>query len=47
MIDLVLSHLSELEIRELERLYAEDKHALLEALGNRFRTVLKPESGCH
>ena len=46
MIDLVLSHLSELEMRELERLYAEDKHALLE-VGNRFRTVHKPEGGCH
>ena len=47
MIDLVLSHLSELEIRELERLYAEDEHALLEALGNRFRAILAPQSGCH
>ena len=47
MIDLVLSHLSESEASELERIYAEDKHALLEALGNRFRTVLKPKSGCY
>lgn len=47
MIDLVLSRLSESETRELERMYAEDKHALLEALGNRFRAVLKPKSGCH
>ena len=45
MIDMVLSHLSELEIREIERMYAEDKDALLEALGNRF--VHKPDGGCH
>jgi hypothetical protein len=47
MIDLVLSRLSESETSELERMYAEDKHALLEALGNRFRTVLKPKDGYH
>jgi hypothetical protein len=47
MIDLVLSRLSESETSELERMYAEDKHALVEALGNRFRTVLKPKGGCH
>jgi hypothetical protein len=47
MIDLVLSRLSESEARELERMYAEDKHAVLEALENRFRIVLKPKSGCH
>ena len=46
MIDLVLSRLSESEERELERMYAEDKHALLESLGNRFRTVLRSKSGC-
>jgi len=47
IIDLVLSRLSESETRELERMYAEDKHALMEALGNRFHTVFKPQSGCH
>jgi hypothetical protein len=47
MIDLFLSRLSESETREFERMYAEDKHALLEALGNRFRTVLKPPSERH
>jgi hypothetical protein len=26
-------------------MYAEDKHASLEALGNRFHTVLKPKRG--
>ena len=46
MIDLVLSRLSELEIRDLERMYAEDKDELLKVLGNRFRTVHKPEGGC-
>lgn len=46
MIDLVLSRLSESETCELERMYAEDEHALVEALGNRFRAVLKPQSGC-
>jgi hypothetical protein len=46
MIDLVLSRLSESETGELERMYAEDKHALLEALANRFRTVLRSKSGC-
>src|SRR5208337_3091453 len=45
MIDLVLSRLSESETSELERMYAEDKHALLEALGNQFRTVLTPKAG--
>ena len=47
MIDLVLSRLSESETSELERMYAEDNHALVEALGNRLRTVLKPRGGCH
>jgi len=42
MIDSVLVRLG--EIGELERLYAEDKHALMKTLGDRFRTVLKPES---
>jgi hypothetical protein len=46
IIDVVLCRLSESETRELERIYAEDKHALMEALGNRLRTVLKPQSGC-
>jgi hypothetical protein len=46
MSDLILRHLSVLEIRELERMYAEDKKALPEALGNRFRTVLNLKSGC-
>ncbi len=45
MIDLVLSRLSESETSELERMYAENKHALLEALGNRFSTVLRPKAG--
>jgi hypothetical protein len=45
MIDLVLSRLGESETHELEKMYAKDKHALLEALGNRFCTVLK--SGGH
>ncbi len=45
MIDLVLSRLSESEERELERMHAEDKHALLESLGNQFRTVLTPKAG--
>jgi hypothetical protein len=44
MIELVLSRLSESETRELERMYAEDKHALKKALWDRFRTVLKPKS---
>jgi len=44
MIDLVLSHLSESETSELEGTYAEDKHALLEALRARFRIVLKIKS---
>jgi hypothetical protein len=46
MVELALSGLSESEIRELERMYAEDKHALIGALGNRFRTVPKPKSEC-
>jgi hypothetical protein len=45
MIGLVLSRLSESQERELERMYAEDKHALLEALGNQFRTVLTLKAG--
>ena len=47
MIDLVLSRLSEPETSELERMYAEDQHALLEALGKGFRSALKPKGGCH
>jgi len=47
MIDLVLSRLSEWETSKFERMYAADRHGLLEALGNRFRAVLKPKSGCH
>jgi hypothetical protein len=46
IIDIVLSRLSESETKEFERIYAEDKQSLMEALGNRFCTVLKPESGC-
>jgi hypothetical protein len=46
MIDLVLSRLSEAETSELEIMYAEDDHALVEVLGNRFLTFLKPKSGC-
>jgi len=42
MIDLVLSRLSEWETSELERMYGEDRHALLEAFGNRFRNIRKP-----
>jgi len=45
MIDLVLSRLSESEVSEIERMYAEDKHALLEALGNRFRAAQKLPRG--
>jgi hypothetical protein len=47
MIDLALSRLSESETSELERMYAENNHALVEALGSRLRTVLKPKGGCH
>ena len=47
MINLVLSRLSESETSELERMYAEDNHALVEVLGNRLRTVLKPKGECH
>ena len=47
MIDLVLSRLSESETSELERMYGEDKHALLEVFGNRFRTVQKSQRGRH
>lgn len=47
MIDLVLTRLGESETSEFERMYADDKHALLQALGNRFRTLLQPTSGCH
>jgi hypothetical protein len=47
MIALVLRRLGESETSELERMYAEDKDAWLEMLGNRFRTVLKPKSRCH
>jgi hypothetical protein len=46
MIDVILSRLSELEISELERMYAEDKHALVEAVGNRVSIFLKPQSRC-
>lgn len=45
MIDSVLSRLDESETSELARMYAQDRHALLEALGNRFRAVLKPPRG--
>jgi hypothetical protein len=45
IIDLILSRLSESETRELQRMYAEDEHALLVALGNRLGAVLKPKSG--
>lgn len=46
IIGLLLIRLSESEISELERMYAEDKHTLLEAFGARFRVVLKPKSRC-
>lgn len=42
LIDLVLSRLREWETSELERMYGEDRHALLEAFGNRFRQTSKP-----
>jgi hypothetical protein len=45
VIDSVLSRLSESETSELERMYAEDEHSLLEALGNRFRAVFKLPRG--
>jgi hypothetical protein len=45
MIDLVLNRLDELETSELARMYAEDKHALLEAMGNRFRILLSLKAG--
>jgi hypothetical protein len=45
MIDLVLSRLSEAETSELEIMYAEDNNALVEVLGNRFLTYLKPPKG--
>jgi hypothetical protein len=45
MIDRVLSRLAESETSELERMCAEDDRALLEALGNRFRVVLKLKRG--
>lgn len=45
MIDLVLSRLDESETSELERMYAEDKHGLLEALGGRFRAAQKASKG--
>jgi hypothetical protein len=47
IVDLFLSRLSESETSDLERMYAEDKHGLLEALGARFHTVFKPRSRCH
>lgn len=44
--DLSLSRPGEPEIRELERMYAKDRYALLEALGNRSLTFREPKSGC-
>jgi hypothetical protein len=46
VIDSVLNGLDESEVSELERMYAEDKHALQETLGNRFRILLKLQRGC-
>src|ERR1035441_410193 len=46
VIGLLLIRLSESEISELERMYAEDEDAMLEAFGARFRVVLKPKSRC-
>jgi hypothetical protein len=46
LIGLLLIRLSESETSELEGMYAEDKHALLEAFGARFRVVFKPKSRC-
>jgi hypothetical protein len=45
MIDSVLRRLDESETSELARMYAEDKHSLLEAFGNRFRAAQKPPRG--
>ena len=42
MIESVLSRQDESETSELARVYAEDKHTLLEALGTRFRAAPKP-----
>jgi hypothetical protein len=44
--DSSLSRPGESEIRELERMYAEDRHALPEALGNRSLSVREPKSEC-
>jgi hypothetical protein len=46
IIGLLLIRLGELEISELEKMYAEDKQVLLEAFGARFRVVLTPKSRC-
>jgi hypothetical protein len=46
MIDLVFSRLSGSETVELERMYAEDEHALREGPGNRLRTPFSPPNGC-
>ena len=46
IIGLLMIRLSESEISELEKMYAEDEYALLEAFGARFRVVLKPKSRC-
>jgi hypothetical protein len=43
MIDLVLSRLSEAKTSDLEIMYAEDDHALVEVFGNRFLTLLRPK----
>jgi hypothetical protein len=47
VIDSVLNRLDESEVSEFERMYAKDKHALQEALGDRFRILLKRQGGCH
>jgi hypothetical protein len=47
IIDLVLSRLTESETSELERMNAENKHALLDPLGDRLHSLFKPEGGSH
>jgi hypothetical protein len=47
MIDSVLNRLEQSETSELERMYAEDRHALVETLGNLSRSVRKPKGGRH
>ena len=46
MIDSVLSRLSESESGELERMYAENKHAFIDALEKRFHELLRVKDWC-